>query len=71
MHFAALQNHIGFYPTPSGIEEFKRDLAEYKFAKGSVQFPIGKPMPLSLIEKIVKFRVNEVLRKAAAKKGKQ
>lgn len=71
VHFAALQNHIGFYPTPSGIEEFKRDLAEYKFAKGSVQFPIGKPMPLSLIEKIVKFRVNEVLRKAAAKKGKQ
>lgn len=59
VHFAALQNHIGFYPTPSGIEEFKRELAGYKYAKGSVQFPIDKPMPLGLIEKIVTFRVNE------------
>lgn len=70
VHFAALQNHIGFYPTPSGIEGFKHELAEYKFAKGSVQFPIDKPMPLSLIEKIVKFRVNEVKGKSALKKGK-
>lgn len=68
VHFAALQNHIGFYPTPSGIEEFKRELAEYTFAKGSVRFPIGKPMPLGLIEKIVKFRVNEVKGKSAEKK---
>jgi uncharacterized protein YdhG (YjbR/CyaY superfamily) len=51
VYFAALQKHIGFYPTTSGIEEFKSDLAEYKFAKGSVQFPIDKPMPLSLIKK--------------------
>lgn len=71
VHFAALQNHIGFYPTPSGIEEFKRELAEYKFAKGSVQFPVGKPLPLSLIEKIVRFRVNEVKGKSAVKKGKK
>jgi len=71
VHFAALQNHIGFYPTPSGIEEFKRELAEYKFAKGSVQFPIDKPMPLSLIEKIVKFRLNEAKGKSAVKKGKK
>ena len=71
VHFAALQNHIGFYPTPSGIEKFKHELAEYKFAKGSVQFPVGKPMPLSLIEKIVKFRVNEVKGKSAVKKGKK
>ena len=69
VHFAALQNHIGFYPTPSGIEEYKPELAEYKFAKGSVLFPIGKPIPLSLIEKIVKFRVNEVKGKSAVKKG--
>ena len=68
VHFAALQNHIGFYPTPSGIEEFKRELAEYKFAKGSVRFPIGKPMPLGLIEKIVKFRVNEVKGKSVDKR---
>lgn len=71
VHFAALQSHIGFYPTPSGIEEFKHELAEYKFAKGSVQFPIGKTMPLSLIEKIVKFRVNEVKGKSVFKKGKK
>lgn len=70
VHFAALQNHIGFYPTPSGIEQFKRELAGYKFAKGSVQFPLGKPMPLSLIEKIVRFRVNEVKEKSAVKKAR-
>jgi len=71
VHFAAFKNHVGFYPTPSGIEEFKRELAEYKLAKGSVQFPIGKPMPMSLIEKIVKFRVNEVKGKSPVKKGKK
>jgi uncharacterized protein YdhG (YjbR/CyaY superfamily) len=71
VHFAALQNHIGFYPTPSGVEEFKHELAEYTFAKGSVQFPIDKPMPLSLIERIVKFRVNEAKGKSAVKKGKK
>lgn len=71
VHFAAFQNHIGFYPTPSGIEELKSELAEYKFAKGSIQFPIGKPMPLGLIEKIVKFRVNEVKGKSVVKKGKK
>ena len=58
-HFAAFKNHIGFYPTPSGIEAFKDELSRYEGAKGSVQFPINKPMPLSLIEKIVKFRVKE------------
>lgn len=71
VHFAAFKNHIGFYPTPSGIEAFKRETAEYKFAKGSVQFPIGKPMPLGLIEAIVKFRVAEVKKKSAVKKGKK
>jgi len=71
VHFAAFKNHVGFYPTPSGIEEFNRELAQYKLAKGSVQFPIGKSMPLSLIEKIVKFRVNEVKGKSPVKKGKK
>lgn len=71
VHFAALKNHIGFYPTPSGIEEFKRELAEYKLAKGSVQFPIGNPMPLRLMERMVKFRVNEVKRKLAVKSGEK
>ena len=59
VHFAAFKNHIGFYPVPSGIEAFKQELSVYKGAKGSVQFPLDKPMPLDLITKIVKFRVEE------------
>jgi uncharacterized protein YdhG (YjbR/CyaY superfamily) len=67
VHFAAYKNHIGFYPTPSGIEAFKDELSRYEGAKGSVRFPIDKPMPLSLIEKIVKFRVKEAQAKSKAK----
>jgi len=63
VHFAAYKNHIGFYPTPSGIEAFKNELSMYKWAKGSVQFPLDKPMPYELISKIVKFRVAENLKK--------
>jgi uncharacterized protein YdhG (YjbR/CyaY superfamily) len=59
VHFAAFKNHIGFYPTPSGIEAFKKELSGYKWAKGSVQFPIDKAFPFDLVEKIVKFRVKE------------
>jgi uncharacterized protein YdhG (YjbR/CyaY superfamily) len=62
VHFAAYKNHIGFYPTPSGIEAFKDELSIYKWAKGSVQFPIDKPMPYELIGRIVKFRVAENLK---------
>lgn len=68
VHFAAFKNHVGFYPTPSGIEKFKDELSSYEGAKGSVRFPIDKPMPLRLIKKIVAFRVKEVQAKAAAKK---
>jgi len=68
VHFAAFKNHIGFYPVPSGIEAFKKELSFYKGAKGSVQFPLDKPMPLELISRIVQFRVNENLKKAKAKK---
>ncbi len=57
--FGAHTNHIGFYPRASGIEMFKKELAAYKSAKGSVRFPLDKPLPLALITKIVKFRVNE------------
>jgi uncharacterized protein YdhG (YjbR/CyaY superfamily) len=64
VYFAAYKNHIGFYPTPSGIEEFKKDLSIYKGAKGSVQFPVDEPLPLNLIVKIVKFRVKEDLKKS-------
>jgi uncharacterized protein YdhG (YjbR/CyaY superfamily) len=68
VHFAAFTNHIGFYPAPSAVEAFKQELSRYKSAKGSVQFPIDKPMPLKLIERIVKFRAKEARGKSAAKK---
>jgi uncharacterized protein YdhG (YjbR/CyaY superfamily) len=68
VHFAAFKNHIGFYPTPSGIEAFKKDLSDYEGAKGSVKFPLDKPIPFDLIGGIVKFRVEEILEKAANQK---
>lgn len=57
--FAVFKNHTGFYPMPSAIKAFAKELAKYKTAEGSVQFPHDKPLPLSLIAKIVKFRVKE------------
>ncbi len=71
VHFAAFKTHIGFYPTPSGIEAFKDELSIYKGAKGSAQFPIGKPLPLKLIIRIVKFRVAENLQKSKMKSKKK
>lgn len=68
VHFAAYKSHIGFYPAPSGIEAFKEELSGYKGAKGSVQFPIDKPLPYELISKIVKFRVAENIKKAEDKR---
>ena len=62
VHFAAFKNHIGFYPTSSGIEAFKKELSPYKGAKGSVQFPKDKPIPYDLVKKIVEFRVKENLK---------
>ncbi|MFO1478311.1 MAG: DUF1801 domain-containing protein [Verrucomicrobiota bacterium] len=59
VHFACFKKHIGFYPTSSGIREFRRDLAGYKHAAGSVQFPLDQPVPFDLIRKIVRFRVKE------------
>ena len=70
VHFAAFKKHIGFYPVPTGIEKFKKELAAYEQGKGSVQFPLDQPSPYGLISKIVKFRVKENLARAAAK-GKQ
>jgi uncharacterized protein YdhG (YjbR/CyaY superfamily) len=64
VYFAAYKNHIGFYPTSSGIDAFKEELSEYKGGRGTVQFPINKPIPFDLIEKIVAFRVNENRAKA-------
>jgi uncharacterized protein YdhG (YjbR/CyaY superfamily) len=65
VHFAAYKNHIGFYPTPSAIVAFKKELSAYETSKGAIRFPLDKPLPYGLIEKMVKFRVNEV----AEKKG--
>jgi uncharacterized protein YdhG (YjbR/CyaY superfamily) len=67
VHFAAYKNHIGFYPSPSGIDAFKNQLSEYKGSKGTIQFPIQKPLPYELISKIVKFRVEENIKNAENK----
>ena len=71
VHFAGYKRHIGFYPTPSGIEQFKEELSAYDGAKGSVKFPLDQPIPYDLIQKIVKFRVQENLEKAAAGQRKK
>jgi uncharacterized protein YdhG (YjbR/CyaY superfamily) len=67
VHFAAFKKHIGFYPAPRGIEQFKTELSAYEGAKGSVRFPLDKPIPFDLISKIVTFRVKENLERAEAK----
>ena len=71
VHFAAYKNHIGFYLTPSGIEQFKEPLSIYKGAKGSVQFPLNQPIPYGLVSEIVAFRFQENLAKAADKRKKK
>lgn len=68
VYFAGYKNHVGFYATPTGHASFKKELAVYKEGKGSVQFPLEKPLPLSLINKIVKFRVKQNVEKAKLKK---
>ncbi|WP_419884532.1 iron chaperone [Paenibacillus sp. B-A-8] len=68
VHFAAFKNHIGFYPTPNGIDAFKEELSVYKGAKGSIQFPLNQPMPYELISKIVKYRVAENIQKVKDKR---
>lgn len=59
VHFAGFERHIGLYPIPSGVEAFKDELKPYKQGKGSVQFPLGQPLPTDLIRRIVEFRVAE------------
>ena len=60
VHFAGYKKHIGFYPTPSGIEAFREELSSFEVSKGTVKFPHDKPIPYDLIRKIVEYRVNEV-----------
>jgi uncharacterized protein YdhG (YjbR/CyaY superfamily) len=71
VYFAGYKNHIGFYPGAGGVESFKKEISVYKWAKGSVQFPIDEPIPVKLVTKIVKFRVKQNLEKAAAKPKKK
>ena len=63
VHFAAAKHHIGFYPTPSGVDAFKGELTHYAFSKGSIRFPLDKEIPYDLIRRIVRFRVEEVRNK--------
>lgn len=67
VYFAAFKNHIGFYPTASGIKNFQNELVKYEGSKGAVRFPFDQPLPLQLITKIVKFRVKENLAKKSLK----
>ena len=71
VHFAAFKNHIGFYPGSTGIEKFRKNLSVYKGAEGSVQFPLGNPLPLGLITKIVRFRVKENLEREIQKQKRK
>jgi uncharacterized protein YdhG (YjbR/CyaY superfamily) len=70
VYFAAYNNHIGFYPTSSGIEAFKKELSAYEGSKGTIRFPMDKPLPLDLIAKIVEFRVKENTERAETKAEK-
>ncbi len=71
VHFAAHKNHIGFYPAPSGIEEFEEELAPYFGGKGSIRFPLEKPIPYDLIARIVAYRVSENLEKAHSRRKRE
>lgn len=71
VHFAAYKRHIGFYPSSSGIEKFKKEIAAYKWAKGSVQFPLDQPIPYELISRITAFRVAENTARAESKSKKK
>jgi len=70
VYFAALKNHIGLYPTASGIAAFKEELSAYEGTKGAVRFPVDQPLPLDLIRRIMQFRVAETTAKVAAKARK-
>ena len=68
VYFAAYKDHVGFYPTSSGIEYFKEELAGFQISKGTIRFPLGKPLPLDLICHMVDFRVRENMEKLRIKK---
>ena len=67
IHFSAWKNHIGMYPIPAGNEAFQKQIEQYRSAKSSLNFPLDKPMPIKLIEKVIKFRIAENLKSAKVK----
>jgi len=71
VHFAAFQKHIGFYPTPTGTHKFRKELSVYEGGKGSVRFPLDRPIPFELIGRMVEFRVKESLARAEARGKKK
>jgi len=71
VYFAAYKNHIGLYPAPIGIAEFEEEMSVYGAGKGTVKFPLDKPIPFDLISRIVKFRAKENLKRADAKRKKK
>jgi uncharacterized protein YdhG (YjbR/CyaY superfamily) len=71
IYFAAFQKHVSVYPAPRGVERFKRELAAYAGGKGTVRFPLDKPIPFGLLSRIVKFRIKENLKRAKAKGEKK
>jgi uncharacterized protein YdhG (YjbR/CyaY superfamily) len=71
VHFAAWRDHIGFYPTPAGIQPFARELRLYEQTKGSIHFPLDELLPLELVKRIVRLRVEQNLKKVAGKSGKR
>ena len=66
VNFAAFKDHLSFFPTASGVEAFRKELSSYKLSKGTIQFPLDKPVPYDLVERIVRFRVEETLKKKKA-----
>ena len=63
VHFAAFKEHLGFFPTPSGVEKFLKELSSYQTSKGTIQFPLDKPVPYDLVERIARFRAEETRKK--------
>jgi uncharacterized protein YdhG (YjbR/CyaY superfamily) len=68
VYFAGYEHHIGFYPLPSAIREFKEEISKYKTSKGAIQFPLDKKIPIALVRKILKMRINENNERQKAKK---
>jgi uncharacterized protein YdhG (YjbR/CyaY superfamily) len=68
VHFAAFKDHYGFFPSPSGIDKFEKELAPYRSGKGTLRFPLDKPLPRKIIKKVIQFRLDENNKKAAQKK---